>query len=247
MKLYHAVLYATVIHCVLARTNNIEETEVEVDNDDDGDAVVNMVKMAPQPTEHPITKAIEVIELVSKLSSDTTNAINFIRSKIPKPNTGLTDPLTFATTIMVYGLIKVISFMVSAFFYVSSMVAPWWQQNTTSSIPLIDLYTLQNIDYNIISNSINSVPEKSFKLLDIREDECKSRAMCEVGELVRKYFPQIGVYVRLATERLDLRDIYTTAMLRGVGWTDCDSTYGRCSKSPFKKFHRILNAISKMY
>lgn len=233
------------IGCVLAQgvlaANSIvdDDDDFEVTNDD---AIV--VKMSrppsPPPSEHPLTRAIEVIELVSKLSSDTSHAIQFISTSISKSTT--TDPLTFVSTIAVYGFIKAVSLLVSGFLYVSSLIAP----NSAASIPMLDLYSLQNIDYNIVSNSISSVPEKSFRLFDIRDEECKSRAMCEVGEMVRRYLPQIGVYVRLATERLDLKDIYTAAMLRGIGWTDCDSAYGQCGKSPFKKFHRIINSIGKL-
>lgn len=200
----------------------------------------------------PINSAINMMNMVTKFTTQT-NEMYQAAQKLAKENgfgmNGMIDPITFIPSIIVYGAIKMISFLVSGFIYTSSLIAPW-QIDPNAKISFIDLESLHNIDYDTISNSIRSVPERSFKLLDIREEECKSRAMCEIGEKINSYWPRLATYIRLAVEQLNVAsdDNNTMAMLRGLGWADCDETFrqSQCQRSPFKKFYQILTSLQKL-
>ena len=113
-----------------------------------------------------------------------------------------------------------------------------------AKISIIDLDSFHSIDYEMISNSIRAVPEKSFKILAIRDDECKSRAMCEVGQYVGQYFPKVSTWIRIGAEQLRTKDSNSKAIMRGLGWADCD--YSACPRSPFKKIHQLYNSLLQM-
>ncbi|XP_046910565.2 uncharacterized protein LOC124491894 [Dermatophagoides farinae] len=199
----------------------------------------------------PINSAIEMLNMVTKFTTQT-NEMYQAAQKLAKENgfgNGMVDPITFIPSIIIYGAIKIVSYLVSTFIYASSLIAPW-QMDPNAKISFIDLESLNNIDYDTISNSVRSVPERSFKLLDIREEECKSRAMCEIGQHIHSYWPRVATYIRLAVDQLNVAsdDNNTMAMLRGLGWADCEETFrqSQCQRSPFRKFYQILTSLQKL-
>ncbi|KAI2801664.1 hypothetical protein RDWZM_000840 [Blomia tropicalis] len=213
----------------------------------------------------PIMRAIEIIEFVSKFSnsdgsfgvrkiqsalediSEQAESMNVKRSDVVMTKT--TDPLTALSSLAIYGTMKVTSIILSVAMYIVSMLMPGsFAGPPRSSINEYSTH-FDHIDYNTISDSIRSIPIRSFELFEINETDCQNRAMCEVGQSISNLFPTISKVIRFIAEHFNVRSInYNDAIIRGLGWTDCNARYAKsCPRSPFKKFHQLLNTFTKFY
>ncbi|KAH9391346.1 hypothetical protein TYRP_006949 [Tyrophagus putrescentiae] len=229
----------------------------------------------------PIMRAIEIIEFVSKFSNSEGEGssggaggsfgIAKMHSALEDTDgrgdseadrllmkekrhllgiTKSTDPVTALSSLVVYGVAKAASFLLSLLMHLVAMVNPGILSASkgSSSSPMENM-----IDYEVITASIRSLPERSFRLLDIPEAACQSRAMCEVGQSVGGYLPAaLSRWIRFLAERFNLSGgndgFNTEAMLRGLAWSDCKSRYsGGCPRSPFKKFQQLMATFSKLY
>lgn len=262
---------------------NCNSNSITGENEDSEDAISPATPLVTPVTGspmQPIMRAIEIIEFVSKFSNSDGNqggsfgiakmhsaledtdgkgdsdADRMLMKEKASSNglTKSTDPLTALSSLLVYGAMKATSFVLSLLMYLVALVNPsFWSSsmggNGKGGAPLENM-----IDYEVITNSIRSLPERSFRLFDINEAECQSRAMCEVGQSIGGILPAaLSRWVRFAAERINLsgngvRDGFNTeAMLRGLGWSDCKSSYGSCPRSPFKKFQQLIATFSKLY
>src|SRR6218665_2290098 len=154
---------------------------------------------AGMPNLQPIMRAIEVFEFISKFSNsdqdgfgvakvhstsmtfddnanDSTNARN--PEKSSSTGNGLvrtSDPVTMFLSVMVYGASKLSALILTWFMYLSASIMPG---SVDGDFRYQDNF--YHLDYNTISDSIRQLPVKGFNLFDIREEECQSRAMCEI-------------------------------------------------------------------
>ncbi len=229
----------------------------------------------------PIMRAIEIIEFVSKFSnsegdgssggaggsfgiakmhsaledtdgrgdSEADRLLMNEKSTIFSSITKSTDPVTALSSLVVYGVAKTASFLLSLLMHLVALVNPGiLSASSSKGSPMENM-----IDYEVITASIRSLPERSFRLLDIPEAACQSRAMCEVGQSVGGYLPAaLSRWIRFLAERFNLSGgndgFNTEAMLRGLAWSDCKSRYaGGCPRSPFKKFQQLMTTFSKLY
>lgn len=194
-----------------------------------------------------LNSAIEMLNMISRLSTQTNDFFRTASKLASENGIPVNDPVTFIPSIIIYGAVKSLSYLVSMLIYLSSLIVPG-QIESNAKISFIDLDSLNSIDYEFISNSVRMVPEHSFRLLDIKEEPCKSRAMCEIGQYIHSYWPHFAAYIRLAMERLNVRDTNFGSILRGLGWADCDQKFRQsCNRSPFNKFHQIFYSMSKLY
>lgn len=248
------ILFLWMFLLVVVNCSNMANTEYYITDNElpklDSNISSNHKKMStsiPQiPTTSSIESAINMIDLVTMLST-RGNEVYQAATKLASKNGVAMDPITAIPSIIIYGAIKFVSYLVSLFIYFSSLITPW-QLDPNAKISFIDLESLHNIDYEIISNSVRSVPERSFRLLDIREEECKSRAMCEIGEQIHSYWPRVATYIRLAVEQLNVNDSNVGSTLRGLGWADCGSVFqDKCPRSPFAKFFQIYTSMQKLF
>jgi len=95
--------------------------------------------------------------------------------------------------------------------------------------------TFGEINYEFVARSVNSLPDKSMDLMNIKGGECRARAICEAGEFVAKKIPWMARFASGIMSTIKMSDLYTIAMVRGMSNSDCASYYGSCSHSPFKK------------
>lgn len=241
------IVLLVVVNCSKIANNEYYFTDNELPKSNGSINISNQknFQTMPQITASSIDSAINMIDLVTLLST-RGNEVYQAATKLASKNGVATDPITAIPSIIIYGAIKLVSYLVSLFIYFSSLITPW-QLDPNAKISFIDLESLHNIDYEIISNSVRSVPERSFRFLDIREEECKSRAMCEIGEQIHSYWPRVATYIRLAVEQLNVNDSNVGSTLRGLGWADCGSVFQeKCPRSPFAKFVQIYISMQKL-
>lgn len=203
---------------------------------------------------------MEIFEFVSKLSqeedadsSSSSHAKSSMSSngvaKDGKANKSLTDPLTYLSTVTVYGLIRGASLILSTILHLTSLLVNsvgglgLMGNLTRESVTVYDFNTMDSFDYSVVANTIQNVPEQSFKIFNIHDDECKKRAMCEAGELLGKWFPLVSAWVREIAENLNFKDIYSRSVLTGLGRFECKTG---CSKSPYKKLTKLYAMLMQL-
>ncbi|XP_076343998.1 uncharacterized protein LOC143243977 isoform X2 [Tachypleus tridentatus] len=81
------------------------------------------------------------------------------------------------------------------------------------------------------------LPETSFNYLDIKEPDCRRRAVCEAGEMMAKRFPTIVRYFGISLSVFPGMKKYAEALLNGANTnhTQCQLQYPTCSYSPLKR------------
>lgn len=107
------------------------------------------------------------------------------------------------------------------------------------------LKDVNEINYNIVARSIDTVSRKSF-FLDIQGPECSDRAVCEIGSILETSFPSVTYWIKGlgAFDKLILGDQYSLALMKGMkGFKHCSETYRACPKSPFSTWKDIYHKL----
>lgn len=108
---------------------------------------------------------------------------------------------------------------------------------TFRSLPSVGDF--KNVDYlsraQLMARSISSLPEKSFEYLDIKENDCRARAVCEMGEFMADKIPSTASWVQEVGDKFMFNEKYTTALIKGIKKVDCGATYNLCPISPLRK------------
>jgi len=217
----------------------------------------------------PIMRAIDIIEFVSQFSNSESDGFGVVKMRSTMEEKEMSDegpsgrsmdslaktsdPLTALSKVLVYGAVKVATIILSVIMYTMSMLMP----NLFATVSVnyrnaAHTGPLDYVDYTVVSESIASLPTRSFELFDIRDVDCQNRAMCEIGEYVSTFFgPQVAKTIqfmeRLLQNGSTQKSLYMDAMVRGLGYSDCKVSFKTCPRSPFKKFQQLINAFSKIY
>lgn len=247
------LLFLVAVHqmgAVLSSANSIQEDEIDIS------PATPVASSVTTSSIRPLMRAIEIIEFVSKFSNSESEGfgVTQIHSALEdnddnelakeKSLTKTADPLNALSSLAVYGATKILTLFLSAFMYFLSLINP----NAFASGPIYSTDGFKQVDYSAITNTIRSIHSRSFQLFDIRETECQNRAMCEIGQSIGGYFPALSRWVRFVEEQFNFKSLYNEALIRGVGLSDCQSTYKQsCPRSPLKKFQQIVTTFTKFY
>lgn len=95
-------------------------------------------------------------------------------------------------------------------------------------------------DFEAMSEIVRMLPEKLMAYLDIPEEECRYRAVCESATYIATKIPLINDWVKKISGALflNIANPYSRAWINGMMQTDCTITYAVCKESPFRS---ILN------
>jgi len=164
------------------------------------------------------------------------------RSLLPFPLGGLFNALT---TITFFGAFK-LGFLIIATFWAITSIFPGVLSLFGLSSPFLirsleeGVGELRNLDYQVVARSLSSLPERSFDALSIKGVECRSRAVCEMGDFMARKFPTVAAWIKTAGDKFMVNDKYAAAMMKGMSQTiDCSASFDACPHSPFKKFSSL--------
>jgi len=193
-------------------------------------AVENKSEDEPKST---LSQALAIIDMFSKFNDQKARALS-----------ALSDPLSALAEITLLGALKIGFFLISGLFVLTGIFpvffgalgisTPFLFRSITDSVS-----ELRNLNYEVVARSIRSLPEKSFEALDVKGDDCRSRAICEVGEYVAKKMPSVSGYVKILGDRFSFNDKYLVAAVKGMSKADCAKSFVTCPTSPFKKFSNL--------
>ncbi len=182
----------------------------------------------------PLTQALAIIEMVSK--------VNVAKARVL--STALTNPLSALAELTLLGAFKIGFFLISGLFVFTGIfpgflgalgiAPPFLFRSLTDSFS-----ELKNLNYEIVARSIRSFPEKSFEALNVKGEDCRSRAICEVGEFFARQFPTVSGYMKVFGDKFSFNDKYMVAIVKGMSKTDCANSFVTCPTSPFKKLTNL--------
>ena len=103
---------------------------------------------------------------------------------------------------------------------------------------------LKKLNYDLVARSIDTIQKKSY-LLDIGEEACKDRAICEVGEFVAARYPSVAFWLQNlgGFDKLILGDQYALAMVKGMKHQSCARLFPKCRQSPFTTWNEIVEKL----
>lgn len=146
--------------------------------------------------------------------------------------------------------LKLIAFVLSSLFAMSSLIRPILPNIAlTSSIEQMRSLTdgvdeLTKLNYDLLSKSIDSIRSKNF-LIEMKGPSCHERAICEVGEFVSIRYPRVYDWMQSTLtgtlEQFIIADQYIISMLKGLKQHNCTVSYNQCAKSPFHTWSEILS------
>ncbi|KAI1303008.1 hypothetical protein HDE_02394 [Halotydeus destructor] len=201
-------------------------------------AVVNAVLTSHSIRKRAIDTAIGYLmsdsqDRQSKRSFD----LGLLVSQLPVALAGLT----------IIGAFKIAIIILSTFYAITAVfpsvlglmgltVMPITFRSVSNSI--VDL---KNLNYELVTQSLSTLPDKSFEALDIREAECKTRAICEMGSTLRTQFPTVATCIESLGEKFAplIGDKYIHALVKGTQRLDCGISYSKCPTSPFQRWTDI--------
>ena len=179
--------------------------------------------------QNPLQQAMAVFDMISRINDMKGRAIK-----------AFPDPVKALAELSLFGAFKLGFFLFSALIVLSGLFPTFLATLGISSPFLIRSVTenfgeLKNLNYEMVSHSIRSLPEKSFEALDVKGEDCRCRAVCEMGGYGAKAFPTGAGYVRAFGNKLNFSEKYLVAAIKGLGKEDCAQAYKTCTESPFKK------------
>lgn len=213
-------------------------------------ATVDGSNTTPEPEPTPFARAIEVVEFVAHNNLTTKQSASDLMS-------------TLTIVDLVWDLVaKALSVLLSGLMYAMSLIFdPATATTFSSSGPVYYSSSAgggsrgqADYDYRQLVDSVSALPDQAFTLLDIKELPCRKRAVCELGSHLTTYVPVLSDWIRLVAKRIEASVVaagsaqYARDVARGLGWNDCHIVYQtQCPVSPFKKFVRLYNTLSKLY
>lgn len=204
----------------------------------------------PSPSPQTFTRAIEIVEFVSRLSTESQANL----TSGPSTTADLVNTLSLVD--LLWDVVaKALSVLLSGLMYAVSLVFDPATATTMASGPSYYTSTspgsisYRDFDYRLLVDSLGRLPDQAFNVLDIKEQSCRKRAVCELSSHLTTYLPVLSDWVRLIALRLESPvHQYARDAARGMGWNDCHLVYqDQCPVSPFKKFYRLYNTLAKLY
>ena len=150
---------------------------------------------------------------------------------------GLTLLGTFKAAVMLLGSVFFASsFLPALFAFFGLSSPPLAFRSLTDSVN-----ELRKLNYDVVARSLDAIQKKSY-LLDIREESCKDRAICEVGEFVGDKYPSVAFWLQNlgGYDKLLLGDQYALAMVKGMKQQSCARLFPKCRQSPFSTWNEIV-------
>lgn len=180
---------------------------------------------------NPLQQAMAVFDMISKFNDFKSRAVK-----------SFPDPVRALAELTLFGAFKLGFFVISGLIILSGffpsilagITGPFLVRSVSENIS-----ELRNLNYEMVARSIRTLPEKSFEALDVKGEDCKARAVCEVGEYGARFLPSGAQYVRAFGSKLNFGDKYLTALIKGLSKIDCAQAYRSCSQSPFKKLSNL--------
>jgi len=95
---------------------------------------------------------------------------------------------------------------------------------------------MPEIDFEAIAETVKMLPEKLMAYLNIPEEECRYRAVCESATFIVTKIPLINDWVKKMSGALflNIANPYSKAWINGMMQTDCAIPYAKCKESPFR-------------
>lgn len=156
----------------------------------------------------------------------------------------LINPLHMIAGLTLFGAFKLSLLLVSGFWVLTTMFPSVLSFLGISSPflfrSLTDISELKSLNYEVVARSLQSLPDKSFELLKVEEGDCRSRAICEVGEFMASSFPTFCSYLGSLGDKFHNNDTYAVALMKGINQpADCTTAFSSCPVSPIKKLTNL--------
>ncbi|XP_054169008.1 uncharacterized protein LOC128966200 [Oppia nitens] len=222
------ILYLTII---LLTTTPILCRDIQQQAYDDDDDVDNReLDTNGGGAGNALHQAMAVLDMVTRFQEFKGRAL-----------TAIPDPVQALAELSLFGAIKLGVVLLSGLVLLGAMF-PTVMAAYGLSLPLLirslnnGMDDMKHMDYETVALSMRSLPEKAFQALDIQEEDCRSRAVCEIGQYGAQLFPTAASYARAFGTRLPFSQKYLMAIVKGLTTkTDCSVTFRKCQESPFKK------------
>lgn len=103
---------------------------------------------------------------------------------------------------------------------------------------------LRNVNYETVARSLDTLQKKSY-LLDLQEEPCKNRAICEVGEFVAENYPTVTFWLQnmAGIDKLILGDQYSLSMIKGMKHQNCTRLFPKCSQDTYPTLNEIVQKL----
>ncbi len=187
-----------------------------------------------------LQRALSVVEFLTQHQSSINTARALAGFEF------FSNPVQALLGATLLGSFKIGLFIVSTLWIISSFF-PGFIGGLGLASPLLfrslteGVSELKNFDYELVTRSLRSFPDMSFDALNVKGTECRSRAICEVGEFVASKFPTVASYMKSLGDKFSLSDEYASAMVKGMSEMNCGRIYASCTSSPLRKFTMPLS------
>lgn len=179
------------------------------------------------------------------------SAIQYIKPFLPTKEsmfamTARATPSALAA-VTLYGTFKFAVVVLAAFYCVTTFFPAFF---SLFGIPARSLTNMENeirsITYDtVIARSFDTIKKKSF-FLDLQDNSCKNRAICEVGSYITDKFPTVSYWISGlgAVDNLIAGDQFTLAMMKGMkNPNSCADSYPKCKNSPFSRWNEVAGLL----
>ena len=190
--------------------------------------------------DNPIYQAITVVRFLAKAHPKAKQLI----SQIPF----VKNPLLFLRDLTLIQVTAVAGFVFSGFLLLGTFFPQVF--NAFGIKPPMTFRSLsdgvnelKNLNYEMVARSLKNLPELSFDVLNVKDGQCRTRAVCEVGEFLADSFPSAAWYIKSLNDNFPINDKYGVAIVKGIHQSSCAKVYSSCSQSPFKKFSMPLSFL----
>lgn len=178
-------------------------------------------------------------------------AIQYIKPFLPSKEsmysmTARATPSALAA-VTLYGTFKFAVVVLAAFYCVTTFFPAFF---SLFGIPARSLTNMENeirsITYDtVIARSFDTIKKKSF-FLDLQDNSCKNRAICEVGSYITDKFPTVSYWISGlgAVDNLIAGDQFTLSMMKGMkNPNSCADSYPKCKNSPFSRWNEVAGLL----
>ena len=93
---------------------------------------------------------------------------------------------------------------------------------------------------NELGSTIGKIQNKTY-LLELEGEECRDRAICEVGKFLGQSYPSVSTWLKNlgGFDKLILGDQFSLAMVKGMRSQECQHLYPKCKRNPFHNWYEI--------
>lgn len=227
---------ATVLSTPVASESEEESSELQLAMSI-ATQVMSNEKMRARAMNHALQLVAPHAHSITKRAVDTIAP--HARALIPASFSlaGLTLFATFKAAVMFLGAVFFTSTFLPSLLSFMGVVAPPLPFRSLSD----SMNELKKLNYDLVARSIDTIQKKSY-LLDISEEACKDRAICEVGEFVGSKYPTVAFWLQNlgGFDKLLIGDQYSLAMVKGIKNQNCSRLFPKCSHSPFTTWNEIV-------